>query len=162
MILLITPSARAQDCAEALHEATSETTHVAATLRQASAQLRSEEYSAVVIDQSMLEGEPDESEMVLQHLGTAIPVYVNFAISGIARVVSELRVSLHRRKREDLVARREAERALRNELKGTVTALLISCEMLLQLPEIPAAAESKMHAVHQLAQEMRSKLGMVE
>ena len=162
MILLITPSARAQDCAEALHGATSETTHVAATLRQASAQLRSEEYSAVVIDQSILEAEPDESEMVLQHLGTAIPVYVNFAISGIARVVSELRQSLHRRKREDLVARREAERTLRNELKGTVTALLISCEMMLQLPEIPPAAESKMHAVHQLAQEMRSKLGMVE
>ncbi len=162
MILLITPAARAQDCAEALHEATSETTHVAATLRQASGQLRSEEFSAVVIDQSMLEAEPDESHMVLQHLGTAIPVYVNFAISNIARVVSDLRVALHRRKREDLVARREAERTLRNELKGTVTALLISCEMLLQIPEIPPAAESKMHAVHQLAQEMRSRLGMVE
>src|ERR1700690_1921284 len=158
MILLITPSGRAQDCAQALQEATSETAHVAATLRQASTQLRAEEYSAVVVDQSLLEAEPDESEMVLQHLGTAIPVYVNFAISGIARVVRDLRVALHRRKREDLVARREAELGLRNELKGTVTALLLSCEMLLQVPDLPPAAESKMHALHQLAQDMRSKL----
>jgi hypothetical protein len=162
MILLITPSARAQDCAQALHEATSETAHVAATLRQASAQLRSEEYSAVVVDQSLLEAEPDESDMVLQHLGTAIPVYVNFAISGIARVTRDLRVALRRRKREDLVARREAELGLRNELKGTVTALLLSCEMLLQIPDLSPAAESKMHALHQLAQDMRSKLGIVE
>ena len=162
MILLITPSARAQDCALALHEATSETTNIASTLRQAATQLRAQDYSAVVIDQTLLDAEPDESEMALQHIGTAMPVYVNFAISGITRVVRELRVALHRRSRETLVARQEAERALRNELKGTVTALLLSCEMALQLPELTSAAEARMRAVHELAQGMCGKLGLAQ
>src|SRR5229473_8078763 len=76
VILLITPSARAQDCAKAIQEATAESAQVAATLRQAATQLRAQEYSAVVIDQSLLEAEPDESEMLLQHIGMAIPVHV--------------------------------------------------------------------------------------
>ena len=82
MILLITPSARAKDCANALHEATGEVAEIADTLRQALTHLRAQEFSAVVIDQSFLETEPDESETVLEQLGMAIPVHINFAISG--------------------------------------------------------------------------------
>ena len=96
MILLITPSARAQDCAKALHEATQETTQVADTLRQALAHLRAQEFSAVVIDQSFLETEPDESETVLEHIGMAIPVHINFAISGMERLIREIRAALYR------------------------------------------------------------------
>jgi len=54
-----------------------------ATVRVAVSNLRSQEYSAVVIDQLLPDAEPDESDQILQHLGTAIPVYVNCAISGI-------------------------------------------------------------------------------
>ena len=75
MILLITPSARAQLCADAVQAATNEPVHLASTLRQAIAQLRAQEYSAVVLDQLALEAEPDEREMVMQHVGAAIPVY---------------------------------------------------------------------------------------
>ncbi len=160
MILLITPLARAPDCAKALHEATREPAQTAATLRQAATQLRTQEYSVVVIDQSLLESEPDESEVVLQQIGMAIPVYVNFAISGMERVVREVRAALQRRQKEVLLARKGTEQALRNELKGTVTALLLSCEMALRVPNLQAAAQVKMRAVHELAQEMRAKLEM--
>src|SRR2546428_1227292 len=148
MILLVTPSTRAEDCAKAIREAAAESAQVAATLRQAATQLRAQEYSAVVIDQSLLEAEPDEGEMLLQHIGMAIPVHVNFAISGMERLLRELRAALQRRKQEVLLARQGAEEALRNELKGTVTALLLSCEMALQVANPPAAAEAKMRAVY--------------
>lgn len=160
MILLITPSARAKDCVSALHDATSETMQVAGTLREAAMQLRAQEYSAVVVDQSLLEAEPDESELVLQHLGTAIPVYVNFAISGTSRVVRELRVALRRRQNQGQVARQQAEQELRNELKGSVTAMLLSCEMALQIKELPDSAQTKLRTVYELAQSMCNKLGM--
>ena len=78
--------------------------------------------------------------MVLQHVGTAIPVYVNFAICGMERVVRELRAALHRRKREVLLARQGAEQGLRNELKDTITAILLSCELALQTPNLQATA----------------------
>jgi hypothetical protein len=162
MILLITPSARVQDCAHALQEATSEPTQVASTLQQAAMQLRAEEYSAIVIDQCLLEVEPEESEIVLQHIGTAIPVYMNFAISGVNRVVRDLRIALDRRKKEGIAARQVAEQTVRNDLKGTVTALLLSCQMTLQLPGLSPAAHTKMQSVFDLAQEVRSKLGLVE
>jgi hypothetical protein len=151
--------AKAQDCARALQEATAEPTQVAATPREAVAQLQAREFSAVVIDQLLLDAEPDDVETIVKHMGTAVPVYSNFAISGIERVTRELRSALHRRKRELLIARQEAEQSLRSELKDTITALLLSCEMALEVPNLPLFAETKMRAVDALAREMRTKLG---
>ncbi len=74
MILLITPSSRSRECAQAVEAATGHPTHVASTLQEAGTKLRSQEYSAVIIDQFLLEAEPDGSDQMSQHLGTAIPV----------------------------------------------------------------------------------------
>jgi hypothetical protein len=160
MILLVTPAAKAQDCAVALQQATTEVAQVAGTLRQALTKLRAQEYSAVVVDQFLLEGDANECEIVMQHIGMAIPIYVNFAISGIDRVVRELRSTLHRHQNEVAAARKRAEYALRSELRGTVTALLLSCELVLEVPGLPQAAQAKVRQIHDLAQEMRAKLGI--
>ena len=158
MLLVITPSAKARTCAQAIQQVTSEETHVAATSSQALARLRAQEYVAVLIDQAFLETEPVESDMVLEHIGTAVPVHVNFAINGMDRVARELRAAQRRHQKQVLLVRQEAQQTLRNELKSTITALLISCEMALQVPNLPSGAESRMRNVHQLAREMRSKL----
>jgi hypothetical protein len=73
MILLVTSSAKAQACAEAIQRATTETAQIATTFRRAATMLRAQEYSAVVIDAFLLEREPAESETVLQHIGMAVP-----------------------------------------------------------------------------------------
>ena len=160
MILLVTPSAKVQECAETLAQASNEKIQVAGTLQQAIAQIRAQEFSAVVIDQSLLEAEPDESDMLVEHMGTAVPLYINFAISGTERVSRELRAALSRRQREVVAARHSAEQYLRNELKGPVTALLLSCEMALAVENLPAAAQSKLRAVYDLAREVKSKLSL--
>ncbi len=131
---------------------------MAPSLRQALTLLRSQEYSAVLFDQTLEETEPDDSQMALERLGLAIPVYMNFAISKADRVVREVRGALQRRKKEVKLARQGAQQALRNELKGSVTALLLSCEMALQVPNLQEAAEAKMRVVYDLVQEVRSKL----
>ncbi len=158
MILLITCVAKAQDCAKALQEATLEPVVVCADLQEALRQLQEKEFSAVVFDLLLLDAQPDESETVLKHLGSAVPVYLNFAFTGIARAVRELRSALQRRKREILAAKNEAEQALHHELKDTLTALLLSCEMALQVPELPSQAAIKMQAVEALAKEISAKL----
>lgn len=160
MILLITSLAKPQDCAAALEEVTAESVQVAATLHEAVSQLQAHEFSAVVLDQILLDAEPDDVETIFKHIGTAVSVYSNFAISGIERVSRELRSAVHRRRRELLIARKEAEQDLRSELKGTITALLLSCEMALGVPNLPLLAETKMRAVDALAREMRAKLGV--
>lgn len=158
MILLITPYASVQQCGKAIEEAISEAVDVTEGLRQAIVRLRSGEYSVVVIDQSLMEAEPEESETVLQHIGSAVPVQVNFAISGVERVVREVRAALHRRKREERIARESAARALYSEVKGSVTALLLSCEVALETPDLPPNAARKLQSVQQLAQDLRVKL----
>lgn len=160
MILLITPSSKAQECIPAMQEATNEPAHVAGNFRQAAVLLRAQEYSAVVFDQALLDSEPDESEVMLQHIGAAIPVYINFGISSTPRVVRELRSALQRKKKESVAAHHAAEESLRNHLKDNVTAMLLSCEMALKAPELPQPAEAKLRAVYEQALEMRGKLGI--
>jgi hypothetical protein len=158
MLLVITPSAKARGCAQAIQQVTSEETHIAATSSQALAQLRAREYVAVLIDQAFLEKEPVESDMVLEHIGAAVPVHVNFAVNGMERVARELRAALRRHTKQVLLVRQEVQQALRNELKGTITALLLSCEMALQVPDLQSGAANRMRTVHELAQEIRLKL----
>jgi hypothetical protein len=160
MILLVTSSAKAQACAEAIQRTTTESAQVATTFRRAATMLRAQEYSAVVIDESLLEREPAESETVLQHIGMAVPIHINFAISGIDRVVRELSAARYRRNKEIGISRQFAEQTLRNELKGTMTALLLSCEMALQVATLPPDAEARIRTAYLLAQEMRSRLGI--
>jgi len=160
MILLITSLAKAQACAKALEDATTEPVQVAQALREAVAQLQAQQFSAVVIDQLLLDTEPEESETVHKHLGNAVPIYLNFALCGIDRVIRELHSALQRRKREVALARQEAEQALRSELSDKVTALLVSCEMALQAGNLPASAEIKMNAVYALARQVRETLGV--
>jgi signal transduction histidine kinase len=160
MILLITSLSDASKCASALQEATDEAATIAPSLSEAVRRLQSQDYSAVILDQLLLDSEPDEAEVVFKHLGSAVPVYLNFALVGINRVIRELRSALNRRNREVLAARREAEQALRHELNQKMTALMLSCEMALQVPGLPHMAEAKMHDVDTLAREMRDKLGV--
>jgi hypothetical protein len=159
MILLITCVAKAQECARALEEATLEPVVVCTGLREAVGQLQEKEFSAVVFDLLLLDAQPDEGETVLKYLGSAVPVYLNFAITGTARAARELRSALQRRKREVLAAKSDAEQALHHQLKDTLTALLLSCEMALQVPELPSQAATKMQAVEALAKEVSAKLG---
>ena len=90
MILLGTPCANSQAGAQAIQQATEHNVRCAHTAQEASSLLRSEEYVAVVFDQQLLDAEPEESEQLLEHLGGACPVYVNFAIHGVERVARQV------------------------------------------------------------------------
>ena len=96
--------------------------------------------------------------MVLEYIGTAVPVQVNFAINNMDRVARALRAALQRHQKEVRLVRQDVQQALRNELKGAITALLLSCEMALQVPDLQSEAEIRMRTVYEIAQEMRLKL----
>jgi hypothetical protein len=160
MILLITPSARGQECAASLKAETGNETHWSENLQQAIAQLREQSYTAVVLDQFLLENEPTESDQVLEHLGTAFPVYLNFAVSGMERLLREVRSALRRRKREEVQARRSVEQQFRSEMCESLTAMLLSCELAMEIPEVPAPAAEKIRLIDNLARDMRQRLGV--
>jgi hypothetical protein len=159
MILLVTPSARGQECAAMLKDATGEETHWTEDLAQALSRLREQVYSAVVLDQFLAENEPSESDRLLEHLGTAYPIYISFAISGQQRLLREVRSALHRRRREEEQARRSVEQQIRSEMGESLTALLLSCELAMAVPEVPPPAAEKIRVIDDLARGMRARLG---
>jgi hypothetical protein len=158
MILLITTSARGQECADVLQAATGLPTHWAQSLQEAFTRLREQTYSAAVIDQFLLETEPQESENMIEHLGTAFPVYINFAVTGMDRLVREVRSALHRRKREESTARKAVVEQLNSEMRETLTAMLLSCELAMSVPDVPNPAAEKIRTIDNLARELRHRL----
>lgn len=158
MILLITASARGQQCADALTAATGRQTHWAQNLQEASTRLREQTYSAAVIDQFLLETEPEESDQMIEHLGTAFPVYVNFGVTGMERLVREVRSALHRRRREEGVARRAVAEQMYSQMSETLTAMLLSCELAMSVPNVPNPVAEKIRTIDILARELRLRL----
>ena len=71
----------------------------------------------------------------------------------------EIRTALSRRQREEQVARQSAEQAMWSELKESVTALLLSCDLALSVPGVPAPAADKLRAMHDLACQIRERPG---
>jgi len=158
MILLITPQSRGPEFAALVHAATSQETHWAQTLHDAATRLREQTYSAAVIDQFLLETDPEESDQMIEHLGTAFPVYINFAITGLDRLVREVRSALLRRRREETAARRAIAEQMHNEMRETLTVMLLSCELAMSVPDIPRPAAEKIRAIDTLARELSLRL----
>jgi signal transduction histidine kinase len=158
MILLITPSARGQQCADSIQVVTGEETQWVQNLQEAVSRLREQAYSAAVIDQFVLESEPEEGERAIEHMGTAFPVYVNFGVTGMERLMREVRSALHRRKREETAARRAVLEQVRCEMRETLTALLLSCELAMSVPDIPVPAIERIRSIDNLARELRLRL----
>ncbi len=158
MILLVTPSEKASECSAALHAATGEPVMIAENLARATTQLRAQCCRVVVLDQYLLEAQPEQAAAMIDHLGTAIPVHVNLAISGLERLVRDIRMAVERRQREELRASQAAIRKLQCELNDTITALLLSTELARETPGLPPAAAAKLESVHGLVKRLREQL----
>lgn len=158
MILMIWSSERAQDYAVSIERAVQEPVHVVSNLHQACERLRSDEFSAVIVDQWVTEAEPEPTTVLFDHLGSAVPLFVNFGISGVERILRELRAALSRRGREMVMARHVARQSLRDELKDDITALLLSCDVALQ--ESTGVAAERLARIKELANHLKNKLAL--
>jgi hypothetical protein len=158
MILLLTTSSRAKECAAALEQGTGHKTHLASTVPQAVTKMQAAEYDGLAIDQSMLESDFRAHDTLLNRCGIAIPLHVNLALHSNERVVREVQVALRRAEKEKLLATRTAEQVLRNQLRSQVTGILLNSELALRQKTISPDVEEKLRAVRELAEKMRSQL----
>jgi hypothetical protein len=159
IILIITGMEGAENCAAALSRLLGVECEVAQGRKLAIAALKRKEYVAVVIDEGMIDSDPSGSELIWEHIGLAIPVQVNFALSGAQRLAREIRLALQRRERERALAHEAAAAAIENELKSTVAGLLLHSQLALAEREIPAPLAEKLRVVADLAGSLRQQLG---
>ena len=158
MILLITASANGPECAKALVSIAHVKADVARDLLTGLNRLREHEYNAVVVDESMTDASGKHLEVLLKHLGTAVPVFVNLGISGKERVVRDVATALRRLEQEKMLARQSVEWELRSQLKGDLTGILLSAQEALETPSLPGTAAAKLKSVCELADRMRARL----
>jgi hypothetical protein len=158
MILFITSSGRASECAAALKTATAEAIVVAESLARATTLLREDCYLAVVLDQYFLETEPRQAETMLKHLDTAILIKVNLAISGKERLVRDVRTALQCRELEEARAHHAAAGHLRNELNGTITSLLLCVDLAMKMEGLSVPATEKLVTIRILVGRLREQL----
>jgi hypothetical protein len=157
-ILMVTGIEGARNCAAVVSAQLGMEVEVVAGRKAALAALRRREFSAVVVDETMAECDPAASETIWEHANLAIPLQVNFALSGAARLIREIRAALHRREREQALARRAAAAAIEAELKGTVAGLLLHSQLALNGSEVTSPIADRLRMVASLAGNLRQQL----
>jgi hypothetical protein len=157
-ILIVTGIEGARNCAAIVAAQLGMEVEVAEGRKAALAALRHREYSAVVMDETMAECDPASAEAIWEHASLAIPLQINFALAGASRLIREIRAALHRREREQMLARRAAAAAIETELKSTVAGLLLHSQLALTGAEIPAPVAERMRVVADLAGCLRQQL----
>jgi hypothetical protein len=159
-ILMVTGIEGARNCADVVSAQLCMDVKVASGRKDALAALRQHEFLAVVVDETLAECDPAAAEKICEHAGMAIPLQINFALSGAARLIREIRAALHRREREETVARKAAAAAIEAELKTTVAGLLLHSQLALNGSDVPAAIAERLRMVADLAGSLRQQLSM--
>lgn len=157
-ILMVTGIEGARSCADVIAKGLGLDVDIAEGRKSALAALRQKEYSAVVVDDTIAECDPAAAEAIWERAGLAIPLQINFALSGAARVMRDIRAALHRREREQTLARRAAAAAIESELKSTVAGLLLQSELALSGSDAASPVAERLRVVADLAGNLRRQL----
>jgi|SRR4051812_16659276 hypothetical protein len=158
MILIVTSTSHCARSLPRMEKTIGQKIQLVTSLRQADALIRKQDFSAVVLDQLCLDQEPAAGEGIWKHMGTAVLVCVNFGITGADRVCREVRAALLRRDREQVLAARAAQAALRSQITPAVTGILLSSELALSQPALSPLVQNKLRSVHELATHLRQRL----
>jgi hypothetical protein len=157
-ILMVTGIEGARNCAAAVSAQLGMGVEVAEGRKAALTALRRREFLAVVVDETLAECDPAGADTIWAAAGLAIPLQVNFALSGAVRLVREIRAALRRREREQTLASRAAAAAIETELKSTVAGLLLHSQLALSGSELSSPVADKLRIVADLAGALRQQL----
>jgi hypothetical protein len=160
-ILIVSGIEGVRNCAEVVSKQLGMTVEFASGRREAVDALRHREFAAVVVDETLAECDPEAAEAIWERAGLAIPMQINFALAGAARIIREIRAALQRRLREQAAARRAAREDIDSELKNTVSGLLLQSQLALAERGLPMHIVQKLRMVEDLAGKLRLQLAAV-
>jgi hypothetical protein len=154
--LLIAPEAVAEPVAEALRRSLDAEVVTAPNRRSGVACLRRREFATVILEESMASADPDGTELLYQVAGAAAVLEVNFILSGVERILRQVRAALVRRAHDRQQASTDVAALLCGELNGALTGLLLESELALR--EAGPAQQHKLQQVVRLAGSLRERL----
>jgi signal transduction histidine kinase len=157
-VLIVSTLQGVEELAEQIAAQTDCSVEVASSKRASLAALRKRAFNIIVVEQSLVDSDGEWADQLWQAAGAAMPVQVNFAISGGSRVIREVRAALSRRSADKVLARRAVAEDLANELRSPLTGLLLQSELALSDPAMPAAMEPKLRHLVELAGAIQERL----
>lgn len=157
-VLIVTGMEGAENCAATLSKLLALECEVAQGRKSAVSALKHNEYAVIVVDESIVDIDAAGVELIWENACLAIPLQVNFALSGTERLAREIRMALNRGERERALAREAAAAAIGVELKSTVAGLLLHSQLALADREIPSQLAEKLRVVADLAGSLREQL----
>lgn len=137
------------------------TMEIASTRAAALRLLSRRSYAMVILDHILSESDADGAELIWKSSGVAIPLQVNFALAGSARLEREIRSALARREREHQLAMSAAAAAVDDELKNAITGFLLESRLALAEQNIPPRLESRLRTLAEMADRLRQRLSPV-
>jgi len=150
-ILIVSGIEGVRNCAETVSRQRETNVEFAEGRRGALEFLRRKEFVVVVVDEILAECDPPGADAIWERSRLAIPLQINFALAGTARIIREIRAALHRRQKEQEAARLAAREDIGAELRNTVTGLLLQSQLALSAEGIPGHVVQKLRVVEDLA-----------
>jgi signal transduction histidine kinase len=157
-VLLVSGVGRAKECAAALMQQLGLDVEIVNGRREAMDSLRRESYAAVIVEESLAESDARAAELLWKMTGLAIPMQVNFALTGAARLVRDVRAALARRDQEKDAAERAALAAVQSELRNTVAGLVLQTQLALHESGQAPQLEQRLRLMAELAGNLKQRL----
>jgi hypothetical protein len=157
-VLLVATLQGVENCAKVLEQQLNVKVEVAKNRAEGLQALQRSEFGVVVVEEGLLESDSAWADRIWEAAGFAIPLQINFAISGCARLGREVKAARMRRTGEQAIARRAVALEIEGELKSSLTGLLLQSELALREPAIPASLEPKLRHVVELVGGIRERL----
>ncbi len=157
-VLIVTAIEEIETTAAALAGQLKLTVEIAATRAAAVRLLARRGYSVVVVDQNLAETDAEGADLIWKNAGVAIPLQLNFALAGSARLEREIRAALARREREQVLAVAAARSAVDAELKNAITGILLESQLALAEENLPPRVENRLKTLALMADRLRERL----
>ncbi len=157
-VLLIAALDGAENCARVLEEQIDAAVELVENRVSALEAVRNGSYALIMIDEHLVEGDAAWADRIWAGAGVAVPLQINLALSGCARLVREAKAALTRRISEQEIARRAAMLDIQKDLSATVTGLLLESELALRVDAVPPELEPRLRHMVQLAADLRERL----
>lgn len=153
-VLLVSALSSAEQGAAAIMQQLGLDVEIVRGRREAMDALRRESYAVVIVEESLAESDSRAAELLWKMTGLAIPIQVNFALTGEARLVRELRAALARRD----AAERAALAAVQSELRNTVSGLVLQTQLALHESGQAPRLEQRLRLMAELAGNLKQRL----
>lgn len=156
--LIVTAMEGMEATAAALATQLKMTVEIASSRAAALRLLNRRAYAIVILDQMLADTDPESAELIWKNSGVAVPLQMNFALAGCARLEREIRGALTRRERERQIAVAAAAAAIDAELKNAITGFLLEARLALAEENVPPRIASRLRTLEAMAARLRNRL----